>query len=525
MKFPSSLLSGMVIALAVHLAGCEQIEVGSVEPIIPRSEAIFDPELIGLWESDEAEGSVALFRESSGGDAYSFWAFDDKCAGSEVRLGRLGKHLAIESSCLDRIGDDLSLPHHRLLVLEKIGPDEIHTWKLDSEVLLEALQAGEVRLAYRARDDEVILYDSAANVREQLTTYLDRPGVLAEPWKWVRDRSGLGELLTRPGQFEVADFPCFEASPWPEADALFRRDPRWAGGDIASSVALGDGEVLWLLNNVRLSTFEGGEPSAVTNAVALQSGTDPSTAAIEFHLGAAPDGAPGALVSNAANERFHFVDGVRIGDRLLLLMERHEASPGPGWALVMVDNPDDEPASWRLSTLDPPPEAMEAVGMPVALLALGKHVYLLGSVATPFESYWVHVLRWPMHSVLSRDLARPEWMIDDAERFWAPGVPPADRMPLFESDTAEFTLVVDPGSGFFLAAQMSGIHPSDILLGGSRLLVESWEEPRLLCRAPGYGFGARLHPALTGADLVLTYNSSHGPRFLRLARCDTRIEP
>jgi hypothetical protein len=37
----------------------------------------------------------------------------------------------------------------------------------------------------------------------------------------------------------------FRAEPWPEADALFRGDAHWVGGDGCYSIDLGDGRVLW----------------------------------------------------------------------------------------------------------------------------------------------------------------------------------------------------------------------------------------------------------------------------------------
>ena len=44
--------------------------------------------------------------------------------------------------------------------------------------------------------------------------------------------------------------PCwFEAEAWPDGDGLFRRDPRWRGGDVASSLDLGQDRVLWLFGD------------------------------------------------------------------------------------------------------------------------------------------------------------------------------------------------------------------------------------------------------------------------------------
>ena len=44
----------------------------------------------------------------------------------------------------------------------------------------------------------------------------------------------------------ASDLPCFDATTWPEADALFLGDDYWIGADGASSVDLGDGRTLWL---------------------------------------------------------------------------------------------------------------------------------------------------------------------------------------------------------------------------------------------------------------------------------------
>lgn len=41
----------------------------------------------------------------------------------------------------------------------------------------------------------------------------------------------------------------FKTSAWPEADKLFRSDPRWLGGDAAYSVDLGHGRVPWLFGD------------------------------------------------------------------------------------------------------------------------------------------------------------------------------------------------------------------------------------------------------------------------------------
>ncbi|HSR30499.1 MAG TPA: hypothetical protein VLY63_08030, partial [Anaerolineae bacterium] len=88
-----------------------------------------------------------------------------------------------------------------------------------------------------------------------------------------------------PATVEPPSSDLLQAEPWPEADALFRSNPKWLGSDDAYSVDLGNGRTLWLfgdtfisrsfLNTRRLSTL-------IRNSVAIQSGYDPSTASMEF---------------------------------------------------------------------------------------------------------------------------------------------------------------------------------------------------------------------------------------------------
>src|SRR5262245_25248473 len=46
-----------------------------------------------------------------------------------------------------------------------------------------------------------------------------------------------------------SDPPPIRAEAWPEADALFRQDPRWLGADAALTVDLGGDRVLWLFGD------------------------------------------------------------------------------------------------------------------------------------------------------------------------------------------------------------------------------------------------------------------------------------
>src|SRR5258708_19370285 len=48
--------------------------------------------------------------------------------------------------------------------------------------------------------------------------------------------------------------PATTAARWPEADAIFHRDPRWLGADAAFTVALGGDRILWLFGDTFVAT-------------------------------------------------------------------------------------------------------------------------------------------------------------------------------------------------------------------------------------------------------------------------------
>jgi len=140
--------------------------------------------------------------------------------------------------------------------------------------------------------------------------------------------------------------PCFEASAWPEADSVFRRDPHWVGADGASSVDLGDERTLWLFGDTFIDPTGMHSRSGaimVANTVAVQHGTDPTRASLTFYWGRASDGHPTAFFEDQGEELFWPGDGIRVDDRLVVFLARTIRDSGSplgfrhaGWAAVMV---------------------------------------------------------------------------------------------------------------------------------------------------------------------------------------------
>jgi hypothetical protein len=526
--------------LLVALASC----VVSIDAIVPESDAIFDPRLVGTWEevsgSDRAVISLAsdhtyAIKYTSRGERSSF----------EARLGSLGGRSVLDVWPTPRDGElpesyaGMMVGGHVLLVLD-VGSDEVRVAALEQDPLLSWLRTEQPRLAHRRHGDQLILHGTTHELRAALGAHLADPGALTEPTLWRRTQA---TGPTDPPALVAV--PCFEASAWHEADQLFRRDPHWVGGDGASSVDLGDGRILWLFGDSWIDpSGQRTRQSArmVSNSVAIQVGADPATASIRFYWGRAADGSAAALIPDEGDERHWFGNGVRVGDRLLLFLNRVRGTDtgigfeSVGWTAWMVANPDAEPSTWRMTRLATPPNPLGVLVGFAAVLRLGEHVFAFGS-QDPVKSHPIYAVRWPVPQARQGALSNPEWWA--GERLgWVPDSSAAPRQPLFEKGQSELTIHGDEATERFLAVQTQGFGPADVMMRAAPALTGPWSESRMLYRPLEYYrpnvmiYSAKAHPELTGAHLVLTYATNtfqfaehlsdsliYYPRFVRLTRC------
>jgi hypothetical protein len=540
-------LANLVITLGLmgFVAGC----VGSDEPVMPASESIFDSRLVGSWADDDDSERWLISRLDESGNAYliEHWTRLE----STLRLGylgHLGGQLVLEVS--PYLDNKTSHPgRYQLTVLEfgamsepDITPDQILVSILDREALTVALESGELRLAHRPIDRySLVLEGATQELRDRLGEYLERPGVLEyafEPFHSITDAS-----LAAP-RYQV-DPPCLEASPWPEADQLFRQDPRWLGADAASSLDLEDGRILWIFDNTRFDAAarggRWGDGTRIGTTVALQHGADPVAARMTFYWGVTAKGEPSTFVPWRGDELLRFGGGVRLGDRLVLyfmrLRERYFSSDADaeylGWAVMMVDNPDDEPCDWHVRSLGTPDNPMGLLLGNAGVLRLGGHVYAFGSPRT-LKTRPVFAARWPEEKILAGDLGQPEWWAGD-ERGWVSDASTAARQPLFETGPQDVRIHLDPASGLYLAVQSAGSEPA-MTVRAANSLVGPWSDPALIQAPAGYVRAelviraTRAHPGLAALGRLLTVRANfaypweapqaaHFPRFLRLTRC------
>jgi hypothetical protein len=331
----------------------------------------------------------------------------------------------------------------------------------------------------------------------------------------------------------------FDAEPWPEADALFRSDPRWLGADGAYSVELDAERTLWLFGDSFIATTPAGvrsESRMVRNSVGVQLGRDPSAAQIEYYWGATA-GEPGSFVAEDGANWFWPLHGIRLGDALTLFFLR-EASVSTGlgfesvgWEALRVSNPDAPPAAWQLQRLQTP-KASFPVAVGASVLRQDGFVYAY-AVEEP-GAHDVYLLRWTESDFAAGDLLSPEWH-DGSRGFVAHSALSGAPAPVMKHGQTELTVSALEAAGALVEVQTRGFGATTIAVRQARRPEGKWSELHDVFRPPesdrgdAFVYAGKAHPQLTGADLVVTYaanatdfatligdDSLYYPRFVRL---------
>ena len=343
----------------------------------------------------------------------------------------------------------------------------------------------------------------------------------------------------------AAETPCYESMPWPEADSIFHQDPHWVGADGAYSIDLGSDRTLWLFGDTWVDP-EGQRSRRgahmIRNSVAIQRGSDPSNASIEFFWKTTADDVPEAFFSRDDESWFWPGHGARIGDRLILFFNRVVSSDtglgftSAGWNAMLIENPDDEPSVWRTSLLATPSNSLGVIVGFASVLQSRDYLYAFGS-QDPMKSHPIHVARWPLVQAGKGDVREPEWWGGRDVGWVADSAGSASR-PVFDDGQSELTIHLDERSREFVAVQSSGFGPADIVIRTASELTGPWSPMQMVYRPPEYAkpnimiYSAKAHPQLGGAELVLTYSTNsfefgehftdytiYYPRFVRLRSC------
>ena len=305
---------------------------------------------------------------------------------------------------------------------------------------------------------------------------------------------------------------------WPEADELFRSDPRWLGGDDAYSVDLGDERVLWLFADSWIATTATNvrdEAEMVRNSIAIQKGYDPSSASIRFYWQTV-DEEPRSFFPESNGVWYWPGDGIRLENSLLIfLMKIRSSDRGLGFevfgsTVVLVDNPDEEPDMWNVLQLSPLENDFGVIVGSASVLRMDAYVYAFGSDERS-RAHDVYLVRWEADRAKVGDLSITEWWAGEAEGWVDQELLHRKPVPVFSDGQTEFTVHYEPRLDRFLEVQTKGFGPAVLAMRSASGLTGPWSEIQTVYRPPevtrpnAFIYAGKAHPELIGADLVMTY--------------------
>lgn len=309
-----------------------------------------------------------------------------------------------------------------------------------------------------------------------------------------------------------------KAAPWPEADALFRKDPRWLGGDDAYSVDLGDGRILWLFADSFIATSPSGtrrESLMVRNTLAIQRGYDPSSASIKFYW-RIKDGKPASFFAESRKVWYWPGHGIRVDGRLLIfLMKIHATKRGLGfeafgWSVVAIDNPDEDPSRWKPRWLPVPQNDLQVIVGSASVIRLGDFVYAF-SAQERTGKHDVYLVRWPLAKTAEGDLREPSWWCGEKYGWVSQELVSGRASVVFSGAQTEFTVHWDPRLSRFIQVQTEGFGAANLAFRSADKLTGPWSSLENFYRPPDSDrtgtivYAGKSHPALSGSDLVFTY--------------------
>ena len=308
-----------------------------------------------------------------------------------------------------------------------------------------------------------------------------------------------------------------------EAERLFHQDPRWLGGDGALSIRLSDSRILWLFGDTFVATSNArmrSESKLVRNTVAIQTGKDPRIASVSFMWRQEPDGSPASFFPERG-ERFYWPGhGIRLDKGpLVIFLYALVATPGRGlgfvpigYAIALIDNPDQPLQAWKPRIVDAKANTFDAVPATAVLQANG---YVVALAIRQQGTHAGFLVRYPVPALARGDITKAEWWAGYA-RGWVPASMLGKGGPAMVLDDAgsECSVHWDTRTRTFIHVASYGFGATEIGWRTAPALTGPWSAPAIVYRPPEsdgpqpFVYAAKAHPELVGpapADLVVTY--------------------
>lgn len=303
---------------------------------------------------------------------------------------------------------------------------------------------------------------------------------------------------------------------WPEADQLFRQDPKWLGADDAYSIDLNDGRILWLFGDSFIALSEKGlrtNAAIIRNSVGIQTGKDPSRAVMRFYW-RSEDDLPQSFFPEYGEAWFWPGNGIKIDTKLLIFLMAVESAPNElgfaltGWSAVVIDDIKGPPVDWRFS---PPAPMASPFGVTLgvgSVFVRDAHLYAFGYAT---DKGAVHLVRWKLSSALAGNLCCPQWWTNPPGRWISTADLKTDPHALFNQGQSEFSVHFEPALGRFVQIQTVGFGPAGIGWRTAQKITGPWSPLELFYHPEEQHlshvliYAAKAHPHLYSGNTVLTY--------------------
>jgi hypothetical protein len=276
-----------------------------------------------------------------------------------------------------------------------------------------------------------------------------------------------------------ADFS-FRASESPEWNQMFQRTNGWLGADVAYSVPLGSDKTLWIFGDTFVGHIQDGKRTSakmIHSSIATQQmGEEP-----QFYYPVDEQGAPQSLIKNLGPRTYFWLsDGARTEKGLYVFMQEVQWLNDTAWGfkcvgtwLASVENPDDPPALWKISTQKLPFTRLGTdrdVLLGLETLKSGNYVYIYGYsnrtnasaarsqiVARTSENDLGNTNSWEFYSngTWTKDFEKTSSIFPRAG---------AEGSVSWQPYLKKFVFVYSDGIGGSISRKLSGLHRSNLKL-------------------------------------------------------------
>lgn len=293
----------------------------------------------------------------------------------------------------------------------------------------------------------------------------------------------------------------------------------WLGSDVAHSIPLPNGKVLWLFGDTFIGTVSGGARQAgatfIHNSIGIQDTTLTPPLGMIFYWGAGntaffphANGTPGAY--------YWPTSGIYLGGKLFIFCYSVQLDGNIAHTtLITISNPTDPPGLW-VKTYADFGLGDNNIGFHTAVYAEDGYVYYMGAQSAGFTK----------NMVLARSTAAALQAGGHSEilEYWTnPGTGPAwtttssSLVTLFTPGNTESDIQYDPTLGLYFATTYDVWNPP-IYITTAPSLTGPWSTPTAIYSVPEYSmvsfsiisYAARPHPEFSTqpGELLISYETN-----------------